>query len=238
MTRLKDKVALITGGANGLGEAIAQHFTKEGATVYVADIVAPNHSFGKYIQMDVTNQESVNNIIKTIIEKHHKIDCLVNNAGIICDALVEKMTIENWQKVIDVNLTGVFRMTQAVLPYMYEKQQGSIINISSIVGEYGNIGQSNYAASKAGVIGLTYTWAKEFSRKGAQIRTNAIAPGYAQTSMMDSVPDKILDNLKNSNPLKRIATPDDIANTAVFLASDEASYINGQVIGVNGGARL
>lgn len=237
--RLMHKVAVITGGANGLGQAMAQRFSKEGATVYIADKIAPTGEYsGIYIPMDITNKQEVEIGIQQIIDNEQHIDILVNNAGIIQDALVNKMTEMQWEQVVDVNLTGAFHVTQSVVPYMYQQGQGSIINISSIVGEYGNIGQSNYAATKAGLIGLTYTWAKEFTRKGACIRTNAIAPGYADTDMMASVPEKVLQNIIQSNPMKRLASPNDIANAALFLASDEASYINGQVLGVNGGARL
>ena len=173
-----------------------------------------------------------------MIEKYGKIDILVNNAGITQDALVNKMSDDQWDKVISVNLSGVFNVTRSVSAAMLEAGKGSIINISSIVGEYGNIGQSNYAATKAGVIGLTYTWAKEFTRKGAAIRTNAIAPGYINTEMMSTVPEKILNSMKESNPLKRLGEPIEIANSALFLASDEASFVNGQILGVNGGMRL
>lgn len=234
--RLEQKIAVITGGAQGLGQAIAKRFIDEGASVYILDLKVKE--MNNYFQVDITKKKEVEAAVNEILEIEGKIDILVNNAGIIKDALLNKMTDEMWESVIDVNLTGVFQVTKAILPAMYQQGKGSIINISSIVGEYGNIGQSNYAATKAGLIGLTYTWAKEFTRKGALIRTNAIAPGYAETEMMQGVPEKILKNLIESNPLKRLATPEDIANAALFLASDEASYINGQVLGVNGGARL
>ena len=141
------------------------------------------------------------------------------------------MTDAQWDNVIDVNLRGAFYTTREVIPYMYKQEKGSIINISSIVGEYGNIGQTNYAATKAGLIGLTYTWAKEFTRKGAEIRTNAIAPGYADTEMMQSVPEKILKHIIDTNPMHRLAKPEEIANAALFLASNEASFVNGHVFG-------
>ena len=236
--RLKDKVTIITGGASGLGLAMANKFVAEGAIVYIVDLKKAEVAGAKSLIVDVTNNESIEAAVAEILAAEGRIDCLINNAGIIKDALLNKMTDEAWTKVIDVNLTGVFKMTKAVLPSMYEAGVGSIINISSIVGEYGNIGQSNYAATKAGIIGLTYSWAKEFPRKGANIRTNAIAPGYAETEMLAGVPEKIMAQLIAANPLKRLAKPEDIANAAAFLASDEASYINGQVLGVNGGARL
>ena len=236
--RLKNKVAIITGGSNGLGKAMVERFVSEGAQVYVFDIVPLQNQEAKFMQVNITKSDEVAQAVAKVVDEAGKIDILINNAGIIKDALLNKMDIDAWESVIDVNLTGVYNMTKSVIPTMYQQEQGSIINISSIVGEYGNIGQSNYVATKAGVIGLTYTWAKEFTRKGAQIRTNAISPGYADTEMMQSVPEKILNKLIESNPLKRLAKPEDVANLALFLASDESSYINGQVIGVNGGARL
>ena len=239
IVRLKNKVALVTGGANGLGKAMVTRFAEEGATVYSFDLMAPSNNKQQYFKkIDITNEQAVQQGIEEIIAKEGHLDILVNNAGIIRDALLNKMTEEAFDQVIDVNLKGAFLVTKACLPYFYQQEQASIINISSIVGEYGNIGQSNYAATKAGIIGFTYTWAKEFTRRGANIRTNAIAPGYADTEMMQNVPQKVLDQIIAANPLKRLASPEDIANAALFLASDEASYINGQVLGVNGGARL
>lgn len=236
--RLEQKVALITGGSQGLGLAMAKRFEEEGAIVYIADVCAPKEKVGQYIEMDVTQKDSVHQAVEKIIEDAGHLDVLVNNAGIIEDALVNKMTEKQWMRVIDVNLKGAYLVTQEVVSHMYQQGKGSIINISSIVGEYGNIGQTNYAATKAGLIGMTYTWAKEFTRKGAEIRTNAIAPGYADTEMMQSVPQAVLDKIIAQNPMHRLAKPIEIANAALFLASDEASYINGQVLGVNGGQRL
>jgi len=167
-----------------------------------------------------------------------KIDVLVNNAGITRDALIQKMTEDMWDTVIDVNLKGVFNLTQAVAPIMMENGKGSIVSISSVVGVYGNVGQTNYAATKAGVIGMTYTWAKEFTRKGAAVRSNAIAPGYVETEMMATVPDKVLQPIREKTPLGRLGKPQEIANAVLFLASDESSYINGHVLEVTGGLRL
>lgn len=237
MNRLENKVAIITGASQGLGAAMAERFMEEGAVVYNFDI-QEGHNEAIFMPVDITREDSIQEAVNTVMENEGHIDILVNNAGIIRDALVNKMTDDAWDSVLDVNLKGAFLMTKAVLPHFYAQEEGSIINISSIVGEYGNIGQSNYVATKAGIIGLTYTWAKEFTRKGANIRTNAVAPGYADTEMMQSVPEKILNHIIETNPLKRLASPRDIANAALFLASDEASYINGQVLGVNGGARL
>lgn len=238
MGRLKDKVAIVTGGSQGLGYSMIQRFVEEGAVGISFDIHPPQDDTVPFFKTDVTNSEQVAEVVEQVIEKYGKIDILVNNAGITQDALVNKMTDDQWDKVISVNLSGVFNVTRSVSAAMLEAGKGSIINISSIVGEYGNIGQSNYAATKAGVIGLTYTWAKEFTRKGAAIRTNAIAPGYINTEMMSTVPEKILNSMKESNPLKRLGEPIEIANAALFLASDEASFVNGQILGVNGGMRL
>lgn len=238
MGRLANKVAIVTGGSQGLGYSMIQRFIEEGAIGISFDINPPQDESVPFFKTDVTNSDQVAEVVAAVMEKYGQIDILVNNAGITQDALVNKMTDDQWDKVISVNLSGVFKVTRAVSAVMIEAGKGSIINISSIVGEYGNIGQSNYAATKAGVIGLTYTWAKEFTRKGAAIRTNAIAPGYINTEMMATVPERILDSMKASNPLKRLGEPIEIANAALFLASDEASFVNGQVLGVNGGMRL
>lgn len=238
MNRLADKVAVVTGGSQGIGLVMCQRFMEEGAVAISLDLNPPQDSSIHFYKMDVTNSEEVQAVIEEVLKDHHKIDVLVNNAGITQDALVTKMTDAQWDSVISVNLKGVFNVTREVAKAMLEAEKGSIINIASIVGEYGNIGQSNYAATKAGVIGLTYTWAKEFTRKGAAIRTNTIAPGYINTEMMATVPDKIINAMKENNPLKRLGEPIEIANAALFLASDEASFVNGQVLGVNGGMRL
>lgn len=238
MGRLQDKIAVVTGGSQGLGLTMIERFTEEGATCIALDINPPKKEGLEFYKTDVTNAENVNSVIEEIKEKHGRIDVLVNNAGITADALVNKMTDDQWDRVINVNLKGVFNVTRAVSSIMLENGSGSIINISSVVGEYGNIGQSNYAATKAGVIGLAYTWAKEFTRKGANIRTNVIAPGYINTEILKTVPEKILNSMKESNPMKRLGEPIEIANAALFLASDEASFVNGQVLGVNGGMRL
>lgn len=238
MGRLAGKVAIVTGGSQGLGYSMIQRFVEEGAIGVSLDVNPPQDDSVPFFKTDVTNSDQVVEVVAAVMEKYGQIDILVNNAGITQDALVNKMTDDQWDKVISVNLSGVFKVTRAVSAVMIEAGKGSIINISSIVGEFGNIGQSNYAATKAGVIGLTYTWAKEFTRKGAAIRTNAIAPGYINTEMMKTVPEGILDNMKASNPLKRLGEPIEIANAVLFLASDEASFVNGQVLGVNGGMRL
>lgn len=238
--RLENKVAIVTGGAAGIGKSIVDKFVEEGCKVYSLSIGKANFNTDKVveIELDVTNRVQIKEVVDKIANDEGKIDILVNNAGITGDALTLKMTEEAFDKVIDVNLKGVFNMTQAVVSHMNEKQFGSIINISSVVGVRGNVGQANYAATKSGVIGMTYTWAKEFPRKGANIRTNAVAPGYVNTEMMQTVPEKILNAIRSTNPLNRLGEPDEIANAVLFLASDEASYINGHVLEVNGGQIL
>lgn len=238
--RLKNKVALITGGAAGLGKAMALRFAEEGARVVALDVekldYEANNIEGKIL--DVTNAEQCQQVVKNVIDSYGQIDILVNNAGITRDAMTKKMTDEAWDMVLNVNLKGVFNLTRHIGPHMEDNGEGSIINISSVVGEYGNIGQANYAASKAGIIGLSKTWAKEFARKGASVRVNTIAPGYIMTDILKTVPQDLLDKFAGMTMLKRLGEPKEIANTALFLASDEASYITGHTLSVNGGMRL
>ncbi|MDF2672685.1 MAG: fabG 2, partial [Clostridiales bacterium] len=173
-----------------------------------------------------------------VIEKYGQIDVLVNNAGITKDAMTRKMTDEQWNLVIDVNLKGVFNLTRHIGPHMQSKGGGSIINISSVVGEFGNIGQANYAATKAGVIGLAKTWAKEFAMKNGNVRVNVIAPGYTMTDILKTVPQELLDGFAKQTMLGRLGQPEEIAFAALFLASDESSYVTGHTLSVNGGMRL
>jgi len=247
--RLKDKVCIITGAAGGIGKAAAILFAQEGAFVAACDVSQENlrslkEDIGKFSTnietylLDVTDKESIKNAIEVIFQKYGRIDVLVNNAGITRDALLVKMSEQDWDAVINVNLKGVFNMTQAVVPYMMKIQKGSIINTSSIVGIYGNIGQTNYAASKGGIIAMTKTWAKELARKGAQIRVNAVAPGFIRTPMTEKVPEKVLEFINNRTPLGRMGEPKDVVYVYLFLASDESSFITGQVIGVDGGLIL
>ncbi|ANE40778.1 MAG: beta-ketoacyl-ACP reductase [Fervidobacterium pennivorans] len=238
--RLEGKVCIITGAGSGIGRAAAELFAKEGAIVIACDVseATYEHPNIHFYKLDVTDRNRIAEVVKDVVEKFGKIDVLVNNAGITRDALIQNMTEEDWDKVINVNLKGVFNMTQAVVPYMLEAGKGSIINTSSVVGVYGNIGQTNYAATKAGVIGMTKTWAKEFARKGAQIRVNAVAPGFIKTPMTEKVPEKILTMMAERAALKRLGEPIEVAYVYLFLASDESSYITGQVIGVDGGLIL
>ncbi|MFA7419246.1 MAG: 3-oxoacyl-[acyl-carrier-protein] reductase [Melioribacteraceae bacterium] len=244
MKRLENKVAIITGGAQGIGKATVTKFLAEGATVVVWDVdeekgkkfVAEAVSQGykaKFMKVNVAKIEDVENSVAQVIQEFGKIDILVNNAGILRDATIMKMTAEQWQQVIDVNLTGVFNCTKAVAPKMIENQSGRIINATSVVGIYGNFGQTNYVATKSGVIGMTKVWARELGRKG--INVNAVAPGFIATEMVASMPEKVVNMMKEKTPLGRLGTPEDIANAYCFLASDEASYINGTVLSVDGG---
>jgi 3-oxoacyl-[acyl-carrier protein] reductase len=242
--RLEGRVALITGGANGIGKETAFTFAREGAKIVVADfsdaagqeVVAQLKEQGTealFIKVDVSNRQSVDAMVETIMLTYGQIDVLVNNAGITQDAMLSKMTVDQWQKVIDVNLSGVFHCTQAVLPHMVAQGRGKVINTSSVVGVHGNIGQTNYAATKAGVIGMTKTWAKELGRKG--ICVNAVAPGFIETGMVAKVPDKVIQQMVDKVPLQRLGQPSDIANAYLFLASDESNYVTGTVLEVNGG---
>lgn len=238
--RLNNKVAIITGAANGIGYAAAERFIEEGAVVFIADYdndagnAAAQHLGEKatFIQVDVANRESVKQLVATIIEQVGCIDILVNNAGITRDAMLTKMTEDQFQQVLDVNLTGVFHCTQEVIPHMVVAGSGKIINTSSVSGVYGNVGQTNYAATKAAIVGMTKTWAKELGRKG--INVNAVAPGFTETDMVKKMPENILTQMRSIVPLQRLGTPRDIANAYLFLASDEASYVHGHTLHVDG----
>jgi 3-oxoacyl-[acyl-carrier protein] reductase len=238
--KLQGKIAIVTGGAKGIGMEISKALAVEGAIVIAADMgemtyEAPN-VIGK--KLNVTDTEGCKAFFDETIAQYGKIDILVNNAGITKDAMTRKMTDEQWDAVLNVNLKGVFNLTRYVGPQMETIGSGSIINISSVVGVFGNIGQANYAASKAGIIGLTMTWAKEFARKGAAVRVNAIAPGYVMTDILKTVPEDLLQAFAKLTMLGRLGQPEEIAKVACFLASDDASYITGQTINVNGGMRL
>ena len=237
---MKGKVAIITGGTSGIGFATAKKMAAEGAIIYSA---ARKERFFeetniKYHYLDVTNSDSCKQLFDDVVAEQGKIDILVANAGITADALTTKMTDDQFNRVIDVNIKGIFNIVRFVGPFMEKQGWGSIVTISSIVGEQGNIGQANYSASKGAVISMTKTWAKEFSRKGAMVRVNAVAPGYIMTRMMDSVPKDLLEQFASQTMLKRLGQPEEIANVIAFLASDEASYVTGTVISVNGGMRL
>jgi 3-oxoacyl-[acyl-carrier protein] reductase len=242
--RLMDKVAIITGSARGIGQATALKFAAEGARVVVCDLdlnavdevvaqIAAAGGKATGFMVNVTDKASIAQMVQGVMDKYGRIDVLVNNAGIVDDALFRKMTDEQFERVIDINLKGTYNCARAVVDVMLAQNSGVILNASSVVGIYGNFGQSNYAASKFGVIGLAKTWARELGRKG--IRANAVCPGFVETTILKSIPEKVMQSMVERVPLGRLARPEEIANTYAFLASDEASYINGAVIEVSGG---
>ncbi|KOS68506.1 3-oxoacyl-ACP synthase [Lysinibacillus contaminans] len=238
--RLNNKVAIITGAANGIGFAAAERFIEEGAKVIIADFdeaagIAAAKRLGSqasYVKVNVADRQSVKTLVATVMEQAGQIDILVNNAGITRDAMLTKMKEDQFQQVLDVNLSGVFHCTQEVIPHMIASGRGKIINTSSVSGIYGNVGQTNYAAAKAAIVGMTKTWAKELGRKG--INVNAVAPGFTETEMVKKMPETILEQMRSVVPLQRLGAPRDIANAYLFLASDEASYISGHTLHVDG----
>ncbi|MEK8031927.1 3-oxoacyl-ACP reductase FabG [Ideonella sp. DXS29W] len=242
--RLNGKICIITGAAQGIGLATAIKFAQEQATVVVCDVnrqaldaaVAQCEQAGGHAEahvVDVTDRSQVDAMVAAVKARHGRIDVLVNNAGITRDARLQKMTEAQFDQVIDVNLRGVFHCAQAVADTMVAQGAGVILNASSVVGIYGNFGQTNYAAAKFGVIGFTKTWSRELGPKG--VRVNAVAPGFIETPILATIPDKVLDHMRDQVPLKRLGRPEEIASVYAFLASDEASYVNGAVLEVSGG---
>ncbi len=246
--RLKGKVSLITGGAQGIGFATAQKFLDEGAVVAICDLrreavdaavnqlkASESGRIGRVegFVVDVTRRDQIDAMVEVLKSRYGRIDVLVNNAGITMDSRLQKMTEEQFDKVIAVNLKGSYNCARAVVDTMVNQGFGVILNASSVVGIYGNFGQSNYAASKFGVIGFTKTWARELGPKG--IRSNAVAPGFIATPILHTIPDKVMAQMTERVPMKRLGRPEEIANVYAFLASDEASYVNGAVIEVAGG---
>lgn len=248
--RLIDKICIVTGGAAGIGKATAERFAEEGATVVICDLneeqgqktaeaIGPAASF---VKVNVADRAVVGAFVDGVVERFGRVDVLVNNAGVLRDGtlvkvkdgvLVKQMSEADFDLVIAVNLKGVFNCTQAVVPHMIRQRSGVILNATSIVGLDGNFGQTNYVATKAGVIGMTKVWARELGRSG--IRVNAVAPGFTATEMVASMPENILDGMRGRTPLGRLGEPRDIANAYLFLASDEASFITGEVLRVDGG---
>ncbi len=246
--RLKDKVCLVTGGAAGIGKATAIRFAEAGAKVVICDLAdeageqVAAEIGGDYYNVNVADRAAVQTWVEAVVEKYDRVDVIVNNAGVLRDGmfvrvkegeLVKEMSEDQFDLVIDVNLKGVFNCAQAVAPYMIKQGGGVILNATSIVGLDGNFGQTNYVASKAGVIGMTKVWARELGKH--QIRVNAVAPGFTLTEMVRQMPEKILDSMIAKTPMRRMGEPVDIANAYLFLASDEAAFISGVTLRVDGG---
>jgi NAD(P)-dependent dehydrogenase (short-subunit alcohol dehydrogenase family) len=258
ITKHTGRVALITGGTRGIGAAISEKFAAQGATIaagfsgnverakqFAQDFEARFSTPVSTHRGNVANPDDCRRVVNEVLEQHGRLDILVNNAGITIDKTILKLTDDDWHKVLDVNLSGAFFLSQAVLGHMVERGSGRIINVSSIIGEIGNIGQANYAASKSGLFGLTKTFAREaaflLERAGkldedsAGVTVNTVTPGYTYTEMVAAVPEKVLDRIKAQIPLRRFGRPDEVARIVAFLAADESSYITGQIWGVNGG---
>ena len=244
MNGLKDRVAVITGGADGIGRATAMRFAQEGAVVVIWDmneekgkqtVAEINAAGGKasFLKVNTSNFAEVDAASKKVVEQYGKYEILINNAGITRDSTLKKMTPELWQQVIDVNLTGVFYCAKCAADIMTEQGWGRIVNASSVVALYGNFGQTNYVATKAGLIGMTKTMARELGKKGVTV--NAVAPGFILTDMVRKMPEEVLKSMEDKVPVKRLGKPEEIAAAYAFLASDDAAYINGTVISVDGG---
>ena len=245
--RLHDKVSIITGSGRGIGQATAIKFAKEGAKVIVCDVTpewidetvaqikaSGGEAIGFYV--DVRDLESINKMVVAVMAKYGRIDTMVNNAGIVMDSQLKNMTNDQFDTVIDINLKGTYNCTRAVVDVMLQQNSGVILNASSVVGLYGNFGQTNYAASKFAVIGMVKTWAKELGKKG--IRANAVCPGFIKTPILNSIPERVLKAMEEKVPMGRLGTAEEVANVYAFLASDEASYVNGAVIEVGGGVTI
>ena len=247
MKRLENRVAIITGGTAGIGAATAIKFAQEGAKVILwARNAERGNAFiekmkgmgleAEFDAIDSSNYEAVCEAAKKVNDKYGKIDILINNAGITNDSTLKKMTVEQWQQVIDINLSGSFYCIKAITPYMLEKGYGRIVNASSVVALYGNFGQTNYVATKAGLIGMTKTLARELGKKG--ITVNAVAPGFIETDMVAKMPENVLDGMRAKVPVGRLGQPEEIASAYLFLASEEAAYINGATLSVDGGMTI
>ncbi|GAB3955587.1 3-oxoacyl-[acyl-carrier-protein] reductase [Spirosoma harenae] len=244
--RLQDRVAIITGAARGIGQKAAEVFCQEGATVVIWDVLDEGETTAQMLRnqgfrcdfkhVSTTDVSAIEAAAREVFETYGRIDILINNAGITRDKTLLKMSFEEWQQVIDVNLTGVFNCTKIIAPYMVDQKYGRIICTSSINGVHGAFGQTNYAAAKAGIIGMVRSWAKELGPKG--VTANAVAPGFIQTAMTDAMPEDVRNHAIATIPVRRIGKPEDIAHAYLFLASEEASFVNGHVLAVNGGQAI
>lgn len=244
MFEFKDKVVLVTGSARGIGKSIAEHFAEKGAQLIIIDLIedAINETVHEMnskgykavgIKCDITSEDEVKQLMKDVYERFASIDVLINNAGITADTLLIRMNKNDWDKVLNVNLTGTFICTQKAVKYMMKQRSGKIVNLSSVIGFIGNFGQANYAATKGGIIAFTKSVAKEMASRN--INVNAIAPGFIQSDMTDKLPEEIQQKYLENIPMKRFGTPDDVAKLALFLCSSFADYITGQTIIIDGG---
>nr|WP_314045271.1 3-oxoacyl-ACP reductase FabG [uncultured Leptotrichia sp.] len=235
---LNGKIALITGGARGIGKEIALKFAENGATVISGDLMDADyiHENITHIKLNVTDRENIKEVAKELKEKYGRLDILVNNAGITRDSLLQRMKEADWDLVVDINLKGVFNVMQGFVSLLLKSKASSVINMASVVGVDGNLGQTNYAATKGGVIAMSKTWAKEFGRKN--LRSNALAPGFIKTDMTHVLPEKVVEKVLDNTPLRKMGDAEDVANAALFLASDNSKFITGQVLRIDGGLNL
>ena len=235
---LNGKIALITGGARGIGKEIALKFAENGATVISGDLMDADYTHENitHIKLNVTDRENIKEVAKELKEKYGRLDILVNNAGITRDSLLQRMKEADWDLVVDINLKGVFNVMQGFVSLLLKSKASSVINMASVVGVDGNLGQTNYAATKGGVIAMSKTWAKEFGRKN--LRSNALAPGFIKTDMTHVLPEKVVEKVRDNTPLRKMGDAEDVANAALFLASDNSKFITGQVLRIDGGLNL
>ena len=235
---LKGRIALVTGGARGIGKEIVLRFAENGATVISGDLIDPDYSHENvsHVKLNVTDRENIKEVAAQLKEKYGKLDILVNNAGITRDSLLQRMKEQDWDLVVDINLKGVYNVMQGMVSLLLKSNGASVINMASVVGLDGNAGPTNYSATKGGVIAMAKTWAKEFGRKN--LRSNAIAPGFIKTDMTHELPEKVVESVLENTPLRKMGEASDVADAALFLASDLSGFITGQVIRVDGGLNL